>query len=117
MEDAIWNRACLDFGGPSPAEGDRALAALLLAHGRVMNGGVIHALESLSAEELSEAVAGFRYFGLQQAAEVLAQPWDDSEECEDRLERMYEAAIPNDAIIELVFRAKLTDWPSAFAPA
>lgn len=73
MQDIIWNRACLDFGGPSPAEGDRALAALLQAHGRVMSEGVVHALESLSVEELSEAIAGFRYFGLPRAAEVLAQ--------------------------------------------
>jgi hypothetical protein len=88
MEDIIWNRACLDSGGPSPGKGDRALVALLRAHGLVMNGGVVHALASLSAEERSEAIAGFRYFGLLQAAEALSQAWDDSEESEERLDRM-----------------------------
>ena len=48
LADQIWNRAALESGGPAAREGDRALAALLLAHGMVMNGGVGHALEVLS---------------------------------------------------------------------
>jgi hypothetical protein len=51
--DRVWNRAALDAGGSPPREGDRALAALLLAHGMIMNGGVDHAVEALSAEELA----------------------------------------------------------------
>lgn len=116
MEEIIWNRACLDFGGISPAEGDRALAVLLQAHGTVMNGGIVHALGSLSTRELSEAMAAFRYFGLPQAAEVLAQEWDDTEETEERLDRMYEAAVPDDGTIERAFSSKLATCPEAFAP-
>ena len=41
----IWNRALADYGLAGPALGDRALAAMLLAHGLVMNGGVLHAVE------------------------------------------------------------------------
>jgi hypothetical protein len=58
----VWNRAALEEGGRAPREGDRALAALLLAHGMVMNGGVQHATEALSADEMAAAAAGFRYF-------------------------------------------------------
>ena len=67
----VWNRAALEDGGPTPAEGDLALAALLRAHGVVMNGGVDHALEVLSAAELRAALAGYRYFGFEQIALLL----------------------------------------------
>ena len=36
-----------------------------------MNGGVLHAIESLSAEERAAAFDGYRYIGLEAAANVL----------------------------------------------
>ena len=116
MEDIIWNRACLHSGGTSPLEGDLALADLLQAHGMVMNGGVVHALESLDAQARSRAAAAFRYFGLPCGAEVFTQDWDETGETEERLDRMYEAAIPDDQAIEHAFRSKLATCPEAFAP-
>jgi hypothetical protein len=68
--DQVWNRAALQSGGLNPGEGDRALAALLVAHGMVMNGGVAHALESLSSEERSAAAAGFRFFSFSDIADL-----------------------------------------------
>jgi hypothetical protein len=55
--DKIWNRAC----GADPLRtlpGDRALTDLLHPHGLVMNGGVLHAAECMSADELSDAESG-----------------------------------------------------------
>jgi hypothetical protein len=116
LEDQIWNRACLDSGGPSPAAGDQALASLLLAHGYVMNGGVVHALESLSQPEIAAAIVGFDYFGLIEASNVLKQDLDDSEETEERLDQMYWAAVPSDSTLQHVFRIKFLASPEAFAP-
>ena len=62
--DAIWNRAALEQGGPNPKPGDVALAALILAHGLVMNGGVHHAVACLTEDEIDAAVAGFSYLGI-----------------------------------------------------
>jgi hypothetical protein len=73
-QDLIWNRATLKSGGSVRCAGDTALAALLLAHGLIMNGGVEHALECMSQSELLAALAGYRYFGLERAAQALGTP-------------------------------------------
>ena len=67
----VWNRACIDNGGPQPELGDRALVHLLMAHNLICNGGVHHALKVLSKEEWSSAVSGYRYFGLNALAGFL----------------------------------------------
>jgi hypothetical protein len=115
-QDQVWNRACLESGGPSPLEGDEALASLLLAHGLAMNGGVVHALESMSRCEIRAAIAGYTYFGLTQAAEVFKQVPDESEETEEHLNRMYWVAVPSDETLAHAFRVKLLSTPEAFAP-
>ena len=115
-QSEIWNRACLESGGSSPADGDKALASLLLAHGFAINGGVVHALECLSQSELAAAVAGFNYFGLAGAAHVFQQLPDDTVETEERLNRLYWAAVPNDETLAHAFRVKLLASPEAFAP-
>lgn len=112
----IWSRAALEAGGEAPREGDSALASLLQAHGLVMNGGVVHAQESLGQAKLADAVAGFRYFGLSVVAEVLSHPPDDSEETEERLNAAYWKAVPDDSILAHAFRVKLLQFPEAFAP-
>ena len=112
----IWNRASLESGGATPAAGDIALASLLLAHGLAMNGGVAHAIESLSQAEIAAAIDGFNYFGLTDASHVFEQRPDDSEDVEERLNMMYRTAVPNDQILAHAFRVKLISTPSAFAP-
>jgi len=115
-QDQIWSRACLESGGPSPAAGDTALAALLLAHGLIMNGGVVHALQALSQSQLAAAIAGFNYFGLTAASQLLEQPPDDTEETEELLNALYWQVVPNDETLAHAFRIKLVAFPEVFAP-
>ena len=115
-QDQIWNRACLESGGTSPRTGDQALAALLLSHGLVMNGDVVHALECLSDSEIAAAIRGFEYFGLMEASNVFRQIPDDSEETELRLNEMYWSAVPDDDTLVQAFRVKLLASPEEFSP-
>jgi len=115
-QNQIWNRACLESGGTTPAAGDTALAALLLAHGLAMNGGVSHAMESLTRDEVVAAIAGFEFFGLAEAADVFRQAPGGSEEADEGLDAMYTAAIPSDEALAHAFRLKLVSNPEAFAP-
>jgi len=61
--DIIWNRACGEDSLRSHP-GDRVLADLLLAHGLAMNGGVLHAVECLSSDELLDAESGYVFMDL-----------------------------------------------------
>jgi hypothetical protein len=111
----VWNRAALNGGGPTAAEGDLALAALLLAHGVVMNGGVDHALEVLSPAELAAASAGYRYFGFEQVAQLLEEAATQPDREEERLNSAYWGEIPDDEAIAHAFRKMLLSVPEAFA--
>ena len=112
----IWNRAATESGGTNPAPGDCALAAILLAHGAVMNGGVAHAHEVLSPEELAAAISGFNYFAIPAAAHVLALPSPDTENASEMADHAYWRAVPSDAALTHAFRIKLLSHPEAFAP-
>jgi hypothetical protein len=113
LEDRVWNRAALESGGADPRDGDRALAALLLVHGLVMNGGVHHALEVSSRDEIRAAIAGFAFFSLAPASRLLetAQTLD-----EDEANRQYWDLIPDDDAIVRRFRAIFKSSPDVFAP-
>ena len=63
-EDAIWNRACSPRSERLKLPGDRALADMVLVHSLIMNGGVHHVLEVLSAHEIAAGMAGYKYFNL-----------------------------------------------------
>jgi hypothetical protein len=97
----IWNRAC-GGGGPNPCKADCALAALLKAHGLIMNGGVLHAVGCLSASELADAESGYRFFRFDAAAYLLSrariirEASQDLESYEQQLDRDYAALIPDD---------------------
>ena len=69
----VWNRACVQAGQAKTLTlpGDRALAAMGLIHSLAMNGGVLHAVESLPPDELAARVNGYRYFGFADAASIL----------------------------------------------
>ena len=125
--DEIWNRACdpfADFTHP----GDAALAALLLCHGMAMNGGLLHACQGLEPDQLGRAVAGYRFFGLDAAADAVediagrtavADPDDlaTAELLEDEGNRRYAAALPeDDETIADAFRDHLQRHPEAYAP-
>ena len=119
--DMIWNRAC----GEDPLRalpGDRALADLLRAHGLAMNGGVLHAVECLTGGELSDAEAGFRFYGLDGVASLLArargvfETADDLGSHEQQLDGEYAQMIPSDGSLVERFEKRLRSNPSDFAP-
>ncbi len=113
VEARVWNRAALEAGGAQPHNGDRALAAVLLAHGLVMNGGVHHALEMLSPDEVQAAAAGFRMFSLGAVAELLETAMGLDEKTADR---RYWDVVPDDGVINERFSAIFRSSPDAFAP-
>src|SRR6266852_5959110 len=80
----IWNRACRE-DSLRLLPGDRALADLIRAHGLVMNGGVLHAVECLTDNERSDAESGYRFYGFDAAASLLSRARTILEE-DDNLE-------------------------------
>ena len=118
--DLIWNRAC-EGGGPNPCNGDRALAAILKAHGLAMNGGVLHAVQCLSASELAEAESGYCFFGFSAVADLLSRArkiWEadrDLESYEVQLDHDYAALIPADSSLCERFEYIHKTRPSEFA--
>jgi hypothetical protein len=119
--DLIWNRACGEDALRS-LPGDRALADLLRAHGLAMNGGVQHAVECLTAAELTDAEAGYRFYGLAEVAALLSRArnlfevGDDLEDHEQQLDRQYAALIPSDSALVECFEKRLQTSPADFAP-
>lgn len=118
--DTIWNRAC----GEEPLRvlpGDRALADLLYAHGLAMNGGVLHAVECMTAEELSDAQAGYRFYGFDDVASLLSRARgifdavDDLGSHEQRLDGEYAHFVPSDSFLVERFQIRLKSNPSDFA--
>lgn len=117
----VWNRAT-EGGGPEPSDGDRALAAMLLAHGYVMNGGVLHAVECLAADELDAACRGYDRYGFEAIAKLLRDaarivhddPLAETEEA--RLDASYAAVIPSDRTLVKAFEADFETRPDTYAP-
>jgi hypothetical protein len=121
--NSVWNRAC-SGGGDKPREGDAALAALLTFHGAAMYGGVLHALESLSADELQAAIRGYRYYGLSEVVDFLPKAAhlaatateSEMDNLEGRLDSEYHGHIPRDDVLVKRFEEHLSAHPEAFAP-
>jgi hypothetical protein len=118
-EDAIWNRAAFLPGKAGPGAGDTALSALLLAHGQIMNGGVLNCCQdSLADNELRAAADGYRYFGLSGVADLLTRARlvaaADAEEAEARLDVEYARTVPDDNALVQKFEAKFKEDPTQF---
>jgi hypothetical protein len=118
--DMIWNRACgKDRLRSRP--GDRALADLIRAHGLAMNGGVFHAVECLTARQLSNAAAGYRFYGLHAAASLLLrakrmlEKFKEFEFHEQQLDAQYAKIIPGDSSLVRRFEKHLKANPSDYA--
>lgn len=122
LSDHIWNRAAIQEQGIRRLPGDTALASLLHAHGYVMNGGISHAMKILTGEELNSAIAGYRFYGLSEVADLLLRArkrvdsdlWTSS--IEDTLVSEYSKLIPNDSIIVEQFESHFISNPQAYAP-
>jgi hypothetical protein len=119
--DLIWNRAC----GEAPLRslaGDRALADLLRTHGLIMNGGVLHAVECLTAGDLSDAEFGYRFYELDGVASLLSrartifETGDDLGHYEQRLDAEYADMIPSDSSLVQRFEKRLRSNPSDYEP-
>jgi hypothetical protein len=121
VADEVWNRAC-DGGGDSPRAGDQALAALLLFHGPAMNGGVLHAIECLSSDQLSSALAGYRYFGFESVAVLISeaentiQPDLDIDTIEAVFDQQYLEKIPDDGKLANRFESHQRENPNEYSP-
>jgi hypothetical protein len=119
--DHVWNRACDSFSKASLEAGDRALRDLLRAHGLICNGGVFHVFDVLTAPQIEAAKSGYRFFGLDQVAELLSRARelldkkDDVGECEQAWDAEY-AGFADDPILVERFKRHFNAHPSDFAP-
>ena len=128
--DRVWNRAT-EAWNPETWEGlrdgDRALAALLLIHGLVQNGGVPHAVEALEPDEIRRGIEGYRYFGLDGVADLmdgaLAQKsrlalssLSVHEELELLWDSAYQELLPTDQALADAFEGVYASSSADFAP-
>ena len=113
----VWNRAC-DLKPASSRPGDRALNAMLGAHGLICNGGVLHCVDALRAIELRAAEAGYRYFGLPRVAALLekARRGARTGRAEVALDRAYFEIVPTDQELVSRFEEHYREHAGAYAP-
>jgi hypothetical protein len=121
--DEIWNRAC-DRRCAEPRAGDAALGALLLFHGAAMNGGIDHAIECLTSEQVQAAAVGYRYFGFGRVAEMVFHAPERFRGLDDdaheaylaSAEHVYGSEIPGDSILVDRFQRHHEANPDQYAP-
>ena len=119
--ELVWNRA-LGNKAFRFLEGDLNLIVLLTTHGYVMNGGVFHAVEAREDEEMAEIADAYRYFGLDDIANLLTEAKsildadDDWGPLEDKFYERYSASISDDSALFERFKAVLLRDPSKFTP-
>lgn len=122
--DDIWQRA-LDLPDEAELPGDTALAAVLLAHGSIMNGGVLNFVEEYDVTEVDAAVAGYRWLGIDPIAELLVEVREKVArvggpkhpgKLERRSDKAYAKVIDDDSDLEDYFRRAFAERPDDFAP-
>lgn len=116
----------MEDGGKDPRAGDQALSSLLSFHSLAMSGGVLDAVERGTAEDLTAAEDGFRFFALADAADVVARVRSalaagersdsDLEALELDADSRYAAIIPSDVTIVERFESRFGAEPDLFAP-
>ncbi|GAA1654215.1 DUF4184 family protein [Actinoplanes couchii] len=114
----IWNRACVAEG---TGVGDRHLAALILVDGMVQNGGPNHAADSCEPDQLAEAAAAARYFGLDDVAAVIERLPEaasdlDDDDAEDRLSDAWYEVLPDNERLDAALAARHAAAPEDFQP-
>lgn len=107
--------------------GDVHLSSALLLHSLTMNGGLLNAVESLSAPEVDAAAHGFTWLGLDGAAKAIGYVRDEiaggaldaadsGEALEFRADELYNAIVQDDSTLEEAFRVMLARFPELFEP-
>jgi hypothetical protein len=87
-----------------------------------MNGGVLHATECCSSDQLTEAQAGFRYFGRDRVAVLIAEAEEatrlgqDTYKLEAVFDQKYWAEIPDDGVLVNSFESHHKTNPQEFSP-
>jgi len=122
--DEIWNDA-VDLGvdgdvPPGTPVGMEKLSHALRVYNSVMGGGVGFALEANEPFRVSLAIDGFRYLGLTEVAELLAEvadgygmPGYDASQVSaqaDRIEELFDEGDP----VDDAFRAIASEKPEDF---
>jgi len=122
--DELWNEA-VDLGvdgdvPPGTPVGMERLAHALRVHGSVMGGGVGFALEANESFRVSLAVDGFRYLGLTEVADLLAEvadgygrPGYDASRVAAQTDRIEELLNEDDPVGD-AFRAIAIEKPEDF---
>lgn len=116
----IWNRAASAGGGPTPGAGDRALSSALRFHGMVMSGGLDHALDVLTTDEIAAAADSYRYLQLGPVADLIARAQAAFGRADDdaleQLDDEYDDLVPEEQTLGDHFEAALATHPEDFAP-
>jgi len=95
---------------------------MLSFHSLAMNGGVLHVLECIEPQEVTAAASGYRFFGLDDIADLLSEAKSASNESDDlhllevELDRRYSASLPDDSALFERFELVLDRNRSKFAP-
>lgn len=116
----IWNRATR--GGTATRPGDAALTAILEFDGLANNGGLSHACDVLTDQELTAAEAGYRYLQMPAVAEMIVEARalsgenPDHDEPFDRLEAGFFDLIDHGKVTDRQFETMLRERRDDFAP-
>ncbi len=81
-----------------------------------MNGGIGHAFDVLTPEELTLGIRGYRYFGFAEVAAMLERAAELSEEQQELLDPKYWDLVPADSSLGAAFEAVFQATPERFAP-
>ena len=122
--DDIWHRAL----GGEPASrlpGDVAVCAVLLFHGTTMNGGVLNAVESNDDTFVVAAMDGYRWLGLTDIADLVAdlrravasgeaEDLERAESLEVESDHRYDRSVPDDAALFETVQRRVASTPEAF---
>jgi hypothetical protein len=113
--------------GADARHGDIALASLLRVHSLARNSGLMAAVEGVPPDVVEAGTSGYRFFGMDGAAEVVADlqemlrhpgmSEDDMEAMELEADRLYGVVVPGDEVIVSRFETRLAADPEAFGPA
>jgi hypothetical protein len=95
---------------------------MLRAHGLVMNGGVLHAVECLSSDDRRDAEAAYRFYGFDDIASLLSRATavfearQRLEFHESELNRAYWKSVPDDGVLFERFQRHFAQSPTEYAP-